>query len=187
MNHRLRSQFRGRTHTRCVRALVCALGARHELYMSCAPASLCRPHAAHCSLLPPRSEEACARHVRGVGCMQRRSTTLLCALYWSRYSREHLSVTCLLPAAAKLLRLLLLLFPHALADAQHLLDLEAIASACAAHSAQQLTEQRPAQPRVLASRGVLALRGRAAGTACARSHGHSIATAHVPLEKPARA
>ena len=162
--------------------LVYVLGGRHELYMSCAPASLCRPHAAHCSLLPPRSEEACARHVRGVGCMQRRSTTLLCALYWSRYSREHLSVTCLLPAAAKLLRLLLLLFPHALADAQHLLDLEAIASACAAHSAQQLTEQRPAQPRVLASRGVLALRGRAAGTACARSHGHSIATAHVPLE-----
>ena len=45
-------------------------------------------------------------------------------------------------------------------------------------------EQQPAQPRVLASRGVLALRGRAAGTARALAHGHSTATAQRAAREP---
>mgnify|MGYP001194678164 FL=1 len=53
--------------------------------------------------------------------MQRRSSTLLCACYWS----DTRANTCLLPAAAELLLLILLSLHHALADAQHLLDLEA--------------------------------------------------------------
>ena len=84
----------------------------------------CQPLSPTCctlgSLLPPRSATKPARHARGVGCMQRRST-LLCACYWS----DTRAPTCLLPAAAELLQLILRTLHHALADAQHLLDLEA--------------------------------------------------------------
>ena len=55
MNHR--SCSKSMTMGVCVCVLVCVLGVRHELYMSCAPASLCHPHAAHydlCCLLAPR-------------------------------------------------------------------------------------------------------------------------------------
>ena len=71
-------------------------------------------HTALCCLLAPKKP---ARHARGVGCMQQRSSTLLCARYWS----STLASTCLLPAAADLLLFLLLLLLHALADAQHLM------------------------------------------------------------------
>lgn len=114
-----------------------------------------------------------------MGCM-RRSTTLLCARYWSDtlYSSEHL------PAASRSRAPIsvLLLLHHALADAQHLLDLEA--------RHRLLRRTRPSssprsQPRVvLASRGVLALRGRAAGTARALAHGHSTATAQRAAREP---
>ena len=110
----------------------------------------------------------------------RRSTTLLCARYWSDtlYSSEHL------PAASRSRAPIsvLLLLHHALADAQHLLDLEA--------RHRLLRRTRPSssprsQPRVvLASRGVLALRGRAAGTARALAHGHSTATAQRAAREP---
>ena len=46
-------------------------------------------HTALCCLLAPKKP---ARHARGVGCMQRRSSTLLCACYWS----DTLANTCLL-------------------------------------------------------------------------------------------
>eukprot|EP00964_Phaeocystis_antarctica_P033998 scaffold19320_cov71-Phaeocystis_antarctica.AAC.1 len=67
--------------------------------MSYAPASV--THMLHTLISAASSlrDEACARHARGVGCMQRRSTTLLCARYWS----DTRANTCLLPAAAELL------------------------------------------------------------------------------------
>ena len=57
--------------------------------------------------------------------MQRRSSTLLCELLCACYWSDTRANTCLLPAAAELLLLILLSLHHALADAQHLLDLEA--------------------------------------------------------------
>ena len=110
----------------------------------------------------------------------RRSTTLLCARYWSDtlYSNEHLPAASRSRAPTSVL----LLLHHALADAQHLLDLEA------RHRLFRRTRPSSSprsQPRVvLASRGVLALRGRAAGTARALAHGHSTATAQRAAREP---
>ena len=105
VNHRPCSQSRGRTYTRCVRVLVCARGARHELYMSCAPASLCRPHAA---LLTAASSPR--RSLQGT-----RAAWAVCSSAAARCVHatgvDTLASTYLLPAAAELLlfRLLLLL------------------------------------------------------------------------------
>ena len=108
----------------------------------------------------------------------RRSTTLLCARYWSDtlYSSEHLPAASRSRAPTSVL----LLLHNALADAQHLLDLEA--------RHRLLRRTRPSssprsQPRVvLASRGVLALRGRAAGTA--RALAHTGIPQRQPRERP---
>ena len=125
-----------------------------------------------------RDETCKARAARGLYAAQHDAA--VCTLYWSDtlYSSEHLPAASRSRAPTSVL----LLLHHALADAQHLLDLEA--------RHRLLRRTRPSssprsQPRVvLASRGVLALRGRAAGTARALAHGHSTATAQRAAREP---
>jgi hypothetical protein len=100
MNHRSSSKSMTKMGV-CDCVLVCVLGVRHELYMSCAPASLCHPHAAHCDLcclLAPRRNLQGTRRAWAVCGAARR-----CCVHATGVIRFTLANTCLLPAAAELL------------------------------------------------------------------------------------